>query len=261
MNRRLLAALIGLGAGVLLAGAYVALLYARVPLRPEWVVGGAAAIVFAGAVAVFALVAMDRPSYGGIRPTFPLNEEPATRFIFPFKGGDLLQIVARADMSVGEMLVRFGDAFKTPAENMTKPISLTIKGSAKKPFSTITLEQLFLALKPFNLQHVVLVNDKDDFVGYIPGRRALKEFAGDKPEEKITKFIVKVLADPSAGGVLRDIGGITRDDTINETDTARDAEGKVWANDNVHGLVVHRHLKPIGVISKVDVLRVNAGRP
>jgi len=204
---------------------------------------------------------MDRPAYGAIRPNFPLNEEPATRFIFPFRAPEILQIVARADMSVGEILVRYGDAFKLPPEQMTKPISLIVKGSAKKPFATLTLEQLFLALKPFNLLHVVLLNDKDEFVGYIPGKRALKEFGGEKPDEKITKFIVKVLANPADGGVLRDIGGITSADTINETETARDAEGKIWANENVHGLIVHRHLKPIGVISKVDVLRVNAGRP
>ncbi len=31
------------------------------------------------------------------------------------------------------------------------------------------------------------------------------------------------------------------------------------ANEKVQGLILHKQLKPVGFISKVDVLRINAG--
>ena len=261
MGKRLLAALIGIGAGLSLVGAYFGAQSAGIFLRPELVVAGGAALAFAAAVAVFALLAMDRPAYRGVRGTLWLNEEPATEFIFPFKGPDVVPLLAKPEMSIGEILARNDAAFTGRTDAADKAVTLTIKGSAKKPFAALTLQQLFLALKPFQLLHVLLVSEKNEFVGYIPGKRALVEFAGEKTDEKIGKYIVKVLDDPSKSTVLREINGVSRDDTIGDTDDARHAEAKIWANDSVQGLVIHRHLKPFGYISKVDVLRLNAGRP
>jgi hypothetical protein len=260
MKKRLVAALIGVGAGGLAVGAYYAASQTGIHLRPEMVVAAAAVLAFASAVSVFALVAMDRPSYSGARATLLLNEEPATGFIFSFKGPNTAPILARPDMSVGEMLVRYGDAFRNPPDQMTKAIVLTLKGSSKKPFASITLQQLFLTLKPFHLEHVLLTNERGDFIGYIPGKRASKEFTGDKAVESIDKFIVKILENPSDSAKLREIGGANSDDTVAETDNTQSAEAKIWANDNVQGLVIHHKLKPAGFISKVDVLRLNVGR-
>jgi hypothetical protein len=259
MKRRLLAVAIGLGAGLLLLGAYLAALNAGIHLRPDLVVAGSAALVFAGAVALFALVTMDRPAFRSARAALPLNEDPAKEYIYFFRGPATLQISARPDMSVGEMLVRFGDDFKAPPEKMTKAITVTLKGSPKKPFATITLQQLFAVLKPYNLEHVLLMDDKDAFVGYVPGKRAKTEFTGDKAMENIDKFIVKVLTRTSESAVLRDLGGVTGDDTIKESETAFDAQAQLWKNEKVQGLIVQRKLKPVGFISKVDVLRINAG--
>ena len=261
MTRKALwAALCGVGACGLLLGAYYGALRSGIHIPSDILTATAAALVFGGAIAVFALVLMDRPFHSGARARLLLNEEPATDFIFSFRGANTLPIQARADMSVGEMLVRHGDAFKAAPDKMTKAIVLSIKGSAKKPFASITLHQLFLALKPLQLQHVLLLNEKDEFVGYIPGKRALKEFGGDKAVENIDKFIVAVLANPSGSAVLREIGGATADDTVGENEDTQHAEGKIWANDNVQGLVIHNKLRPVGYISKVDVLRLNVGR-
>ena len=259
MMRRLLAALIGVGAGVLLLGGYYGALRAGLHVRPDLMFVGAAALAFAGAVAVFSLVAMDRPAFRSSRAALLLNEDPAKEYVFPFRGANILQVLARPDMSVGEMLVRFGDDFKSPPDQMSKTIVVAIKGSARKPFPSMTLQQLFAVLKPYNLEHVLLSSEKDDFIGYIPGKRAAKEFTGDKAAEAIDKYIVKVLADPSGCAVLRDVGGVTRDDTIAETANAFQAQAKLWSNEKIQGLVLHRHLKPVGFISKVDVLRINAG--
>jgi hypothetical protein len=259
MKRRLLAVAIGFGAGLLLLGAYLAALNAGIHLRPDLVMAGSAALVFAGAVALFALVTMDRPAFRSARAALPLNEDPAKEYIFFFRGPATLQITARPDMSVGEMLVRFGDAFKATPDKMTKPITVTLKGSAKKPFAAMTLQQLFAVLKPFNLEHVLLMDDRDELVGYIPGKRALKEFTDDKAKENIDKFVVNVLIRPMESPVLRELGGLTGDDTIKESETAFDAAAQLWKNEKVQGLIVQRKLKPVGFISKVDVLRINAG--
>jgi hypothetical protein len=259
MKKRLLAVAIGLGAGLVLAAAYGALLYFGIPLKPEWIIGGTASLVFAGAVAVFSLVAMDRPAFRPARAALVLNEDPAKEFVFYFRAPEMLQITAKPDMAVGEMLVRFGDAFKAGPEKMTKAISLTIKGGTKKPFATITLQQLFALLKPFNLEHVLLTNDKDEFVGYIPGKRALKEFGGDKAMEAIDKYIVKLLMNPQESAILRELGGATAEDTFDETGYAMDAQARIWANEKLTGLILHSKLKPVGFISKLDLLRINAG--
>lgn len=260
MKKRLQAAAIGVGAGALALGAYYWALHSGIHIPSELLVAAAAALAFAGTVAVFALVVMDRPAFGGARATLLLNEEPATKYVFAFRGPDVVPVLARPDMSVGEMLVRHGDTFRSPQSPPNKTIALTIKGSGKRPFAGVTLQQLFLTLKPFALEHVLLMSDRDAFVGYIPGRRALKEFAGDRAVENIDKYIVKVLADPGQSAVLREIGGVTDDDTVGETDNTQHAEAKIWANDNVQGLVIYRKLRPVGFISKVDVLRLNVGR-
>ncbi|MEJ0044033.1 MAG: hypothetical protein WDM81_18265 [Rhizomicrobium sp.] len=259
MWKRLLAALIGVGAGLAMAGAYFGALSAGIHLRPDMVVAVGAACVFAGAVAVFALVAMDRPAFRSARQGIVLNEDPAKEYVFAFRGTDTLQVTARPEQSIGEIFVRFGDTFKTPPEQMRKSIVVSIKGSDKKPFLWMTLHQIFMMLKPYNVEHVLLSNEKDAFIGYIPGKRAMKDFTGEKAMDAIDKYLVKVLQTPADCAVLRELGGATRDDTIAETDNAFQAQAKLWANEKMQGLVLHKHLKPVGYISKVDVLRINAG--
>lgn len=259
MMNRLWAALTGIGAGAMLFGAYVAFQSYGGHIPPDLTIVGAAAVVFASAVAVFALTIMDKPAYRGGRPALKLNEEPATEYIFPFRGENVAQIIAKPEMPLAMVLARFGETFKRASSEMTKDITVTLKASNRMPFPTITLQQLFLTLKPFKLEHVLLLSDKDEFIGYIPGRRASKEFTGDNAAEKITKYIVNVLDKPDTCAVIREIGGAPEADTVKDTDTALYAEGMLWANESVSGLVVRRKSRPVGYISKVDVLRLKAG--
>ena len=156
--------------------------------------------------------------------------------------------------------MRFGDAFKAPPDKMTKPVVVTLRASPKGDFSHQALLQLFAAVGPYNLEHVILLDEKGDFLGYIPGKRAKKEFVGEKALANIEKFIIAVFKKPGENlGLLRELGGATRDDTIEQSDTSMNAQAKLWANDKVQGLIVHQHLKPVGFISRMDVLRINAG--
>ncbi|HWA89194.1 MAG TPA: hypothetical protein VG889_04120 [Rhizomicrobium sp.] len=256
MRRQVLAALAGVGAGALLFALLVLLQEAGG--RPELTFIAGAAVIFASAVAVFVL---HRPAYGTARATLKLNEDPATQFIYPFRGENIAQIVARPETPLAMVLARFGDTFKRAPAEMTREITVTLKGSKKGPFPTLTLQQLFLTLKPFWLEHVLLVDAGEQFVGYIPGKRALKEFTGDNAADKITKYVVNPIEKPDEAGVLREIGGAPEADTVRDTDDARYAEAMLWANESVNGLVVKRRAKPVGFISKVDILRLNAGRP
>ena len=258
-KRRWLAALIGVGAGAVAFGGYIGATYAGIHLNPEIVVAAAGALAFAAAVAVFSLLVMDRPSYGGAKSPIWLNEEPATQFVFPFKNENTCAMDVTPDMSLAQIMARYQDDLSPREDRPKKAITLTLKASPKgKSFSTVTLQQLFQMLKPLSLQHVLLVTPKGQFIGYIPGKKAISEFASDKSDEKIGKYIVKLMDDQGKSSILREINGASGDDTIAETDDSRHAEAKVWANEGVQGFVIHRHLKPVGYISKGDLLKLNA---
>jgi hypothetical protein len=261
-KRRWLAALIGVGAGAVAFGGYAGATYAGIHLNPEIVVAAAGILAFAAAVAVFSLLIMDKPSYGGVKAPIWLNEAPATEYIFPFKGAQYAALDITPEMSMAQIMARYQDVLSPREGEPKKTITLTLKASAKdKSFSTVTLQQLFQMLKPLSLMHVLLVNPKGQFIGYIPGKRAITEFAGDKTDEKIGKYLVKLLDDPEKSPILREISGVAGDDTVAETDDSRHAEAKIWANEGVQGFVIHRRLKPVGYISKGDLLKLNARWP
>jgi hypothetical protein len=258
-RRRWLAALIGVVAGAVAFGGYIGATYAGIHIRPELIEVAGAALAFAAAVAVFSLMVMDKPSYAGAKSPIWLNEEPATEFIFPFKSENTCAMEVTPDMSLVQIMARYQDDLSPREDKAKRAITLTLKASPKgKSFSTVTLQQLFQMMKPLSLAHVLLVDAKGRFIGYIPGKKAISEFASDKSDEKIGKYIVKLMEYPDKSSMLREINGASGDDTIAETDDSRHAEAKVWANEGVQGFVIHRHLKPVGYISKGDLLKLNA---
>lgn len=257
-GRTLWAALSGVGAGILLMAAYVAARRAGIQIPVEMVVAAAGALAFAGAVAVFTLFALDKRASARVLTAPRLNEPQVKEFISFFREPEKLQILARPDMLIGEVLVRLGDAFKGAPDKMEKKVVLTLRGGKKAPFNTDVLKRVFATLAPFKLEHVLLLGDGDEFIGYIPGDRAKKDFSGPDADVKIGKCIIDVFAHPSEVTALRAMGGISRDDTIPETDDVRSAAAKLWANSAVQALVIHRHLKPVGVIDKFGVLSLTS---
>jgi len=286
MARRWLAALIGVCAGALAFGGYIFAPRAGIHISPDVVVAAGAALAFAAAVAVFSLVVIDRPATAGAKSPIWLNEAPATEYIAHFRGANATAMDATPEMSLAQIMARYQDDMAPRDGKPMRAITLTLRASpTHKGFSTVLLQQLFLALKPLSLQHVLLVSRRGQFIGYIPGKRAIVEFAGDRTDEKIGKYIVKLLErrddeppkqmdirqatdtdgkpqkNPDRTTILREIGGAAGQDTIADNDDSRHAEAKVWADESVHGFVVHSHLKPTGYISKADLLRLNVRWP
>jgi hypothetical protein len=261
MGRIAIPAIVWVLAVAVMAAAYLGAPHAGIHIDAENAMAFAAIGTFATSLAVFTLVA--RNASGSLAMPYQktrLSEMPAAQKVSLFKDSEKLQVVAKPDMSVGEILVKHGDVFKSLPENMDKRIVLTIKGSKKSIFNPITLKQLFESMSPFKLEHVLLMND-DKFVGYIPGERAVKEFTGKDAETNIANYIVKVLGKAENEDVLRKLDGVTSDDTVDEKDNIRHAVIKFYANDSVPGLVVHRQLQPVGYITKVDLLTLTSTEP
>ena len=63
-----------------------------------------------------------------------------------------------------------------------------------------------------------------------------------------------MFANPSETKALKAMNGATTADVVAETDNIRQAVIKFNADETVQELIVHRHLKPIGVITKSDLL-------
>lgn len=260
MKKSWIAPLSGVVAGLVVAGAWFGAPYFGVHLQPATLVAVAAILAFATSTATFALLATNSASNGVVRAALNLDEKPATRFIFPFKSENLSQIFMRPETPLAMALARFGNAFDRPAAEMNKGIIVTLRASKRGSFPTTTLQQLFKVLKSFKLEHVLLLDEGGAFVAYIPGGRALKEFAGDNAAEKITKYIATVLDNADRSNVVREIGGASQSDTIKSSQDISDAEKELWKNDSAQGLVVLNKLKPFGYISRLDVLTLHAGQ-
>ncbi|MEI9993894.1 MAG: hypothetical protein WDM91_04810 [Rhizomicrobium sp.] len=256
MKRIAIAAAVGIATVVLLAAAYFLPPYLGWHVDPSKVVAASAILATGASLAAFLLVAMGRPPVvARVAEASPLDKDPVKQFVALFREPEPLTITAMPGQSVGEMTVRLGDLLKNPEKNAAKPILLTIKDSKKDVFNPVRLKELFEKLKPFTgFQHILLLNDKGDFIGYLPAETAKKDFTGENAETKIAKFIVDILAHPDKSDTLRSMKGAGQDDTIAETADIRDATKKMWANDKVQGLVVYRRLKPVGVIDKQSIL-------
>ncbi len=214
----------------------------------------AGALAFGASTAALLVVALNRPATARPYQRTKLNEMPVTQKISLFADADKISITARPEQSVGEILVRYGDTFKTPPDKIEKKIVLTLKGSKKAEFNPVVLRQLFATLAPFKLEHVVLMQDGETFVGYIPGKRAAADFSGANAETKIADSVIKVLANPAETKALKAMTGATMDDVVADTDNIRQAVIKFNADETVQELIVHKHLKPVGVITKSDLL-------
>jgi hypothetical protein len=261
MRNSWIALLIGAAAGSVMAGAWIGAPYMGLHVQPATLVAVAAILAFATSIATFALLATNKPDHGASRATLNLDEKPATAFIFPFRSENLSQIVLKPETPLAMALARFGTTFERPSSEMSRNIMVTLKASRRMPFPTTTLQQLFLMLKSFKVQHVLLVDDKDRFVAYIPGARALKEFTGGDAADKITKYVVRVLLNPDSSEIVHEIGGNAQSDTIKTSQDVGDARKELWKDETVQGLVVLRKMKPVGYISRLDVLKLHAGLP
>ena len=176
---------------------------------------------------------------------------------FPTTG---LRLVVRPDTAIEEL-----DVCRNPSSYTDKNIFLVIKKSTgKSVFNPVILKRLFERLSGFgNFAHVLLVNEHDEYIGYIPAGYVRRELlSAEDTESQIAKYIVNVLASPRGSDVLRQISGqisgLSVDECIPDNETVSAALKKVTEG-LFRGLVVFkdtRNRKPIGVIWSEDLIKL-----
>lgn len=262
MRRVAIAAGVGVIAGLLVAGVYFGAPLVGFHFDVSVLVALAAILAFASSVAAFTLSALGRPVGGRAHASTRMTESPVWEFITPFKERGVIALVVRPGMAVEHVLMRHQSVFDNPGANADRKFLVTLKKTKKglEPFNPVVLKALFEKLKPFSKsEHVLLLNEHDEFMGYIPWEKAIKEFTGDNAETKINKNIVEVLDDPSKSTRLRTIGGMATQDSISDTASIHEAAKKTWYDDPMHGLVVYhgdRNRKLVGVIARNSVLQL-----
>jgi len=251
----------GLAAAVLLTAVYFAAPLAGIDVRAP-LVAIAACLAAGYAIAGLIHLSFHNPALGKAYASSRLNEEPVVRFVLPFREPGTVAVLALPNLTLDVMLLRNGSMFKEPGKHTDKKVFLTIKKAKKEVFNPVVLRSLFEAIKPFEKsEHVLLVNEHDEVVGYIPWARAAREFVGENAETKIRKYILDVLDDPAKSVELRKLDGMGADDIISDSATIHEAARMTWFHDPLHGLVVYsgkRNRKPIGVINKNALLQLIA---
>ena len=253
MNKVAISCAIGAGAGLALAGAYVGAPYAGVTLTPPAVMVFAAVVAFGSSIALLTMFAFAKPEKKKAPSTRRLRDLGADDFAhFPTAGA---RIVVRPDSAIEEL-----DVVRKPSAYTKKDIFLTIrKSSGKTVFNPILLKRLFVALKDFeSFIHILLVNEHDEYIGYIPAAYARAFLIGSDAETRIVKYIVDVLANPGYSVVLREINGLAMKECISDDDLVSSAQRRV-TEDHLRGLVVFkdkRNRKPLGVIYEEDLVKL-----
>ena len=257
MNKTAISIAIGFAAGLALAAAYIGAPYAGLAFSPAQVMVAAAAILFGSAVALLTLSAFPKPDKKKARSSKRLSDLGVDDYShFPTSG---LRIVLRPDTVIEEL-----DVVRNPSSYTDKSIFLIIKkSSGKSVFNPVLIQRLFEKLSGFqNFIHILLVNEHDEYIGYLPAAYARMSLIGENAESLIRKYIVNVLASPCGSDVLRQISGqipgLPVDECISDSETVSAALKKVTEG-LFRGLVVFkdtRSRKPIGVIWSEDLIKL-----
>ena len=262
MNKIAVAVLSVFAVVLVLPGTWYGARYLGHPLDLSIMAAMAAVLAASCSVALVAVSLFGRPVGGHAYQATRLSEDPVWRFIVPFKEAAALPLLVRPGLPADILLMRNERIFKNPSENADRKIVMTIKKAKKggPVFNPVVLKELFGKLKDFTKsEHVILINEHDEFMGYIPWASAVKDFTGDNAETKIVKNIVEVFDDPSKSTRLRAMGGMATQDLISDADTIHEAAKKTWNDDPMHGLVVYhanRNRKLVGIIARNAVLQL-----
>jgi hypothetical protein len=234
--------------GIAVAAAVMAAPYAGVQIPLPLLMQGAAALSLGAAAAVLARAVLDRPQHRTLHADLGkmrLKKVPGLIDRFP-TGSGTLQLSVRPDSKVESL-----DVFKHPAQYTNKDIVVSLKASSSTSFNPVELKKLFLALRDqLGFLHLVLLDKHDEFVGYIPGFAAKREFTGPGAEGMIAKYVADVFADPANSVYLRQIDGAGKVDTISNDAKVSDAVEKV--SGGFRTLVVLEggsHRRPIGLVN------------
>jgi hypothetical protein len=262
MKAQFLAPVVGVVAVLLLAAAYFAPPYLGLPLDPAKVLAVGVILAAGASLAALVFAAMNTagPMGGRVSTHSPLDQPPVKPFVALFRDPDFSTVTVTATPGdpAGDILARHSDLVKSPEKNADKRILLQIK-AGRKTFNPLDIKGVFVALTALpHFYHILLMSEKDEYVGYIPVEGCRKAFTGENAETKITKYIVDVLASPKKSEELRELKGAAQDDTVEQSIDIRDAAQKMRLNEKVQALVVCRKSKPIGVIDKQSVLTLTS---
>jgi CBS domain-containing protein len=255
MNKVAISALVGSAAALALSAAYLGAPYIGYHIDPATLVAAAAIVAFGSAVAVLTLSALSKPEKKKPKKSRELRDLAVADYAHFPTGG--LRIVLRSDSVIDEF-----DVVRNPKNYEKKDIFLVIKkSSGKSVFNPVLIKRLFVTLKDFeNFLHILLVNEHDEYVGYIPAAYVRWHMVGDDAETKIVRYVIEVLNDPKSNSIrLREINGLSMDEAVSDNETVAVAL-KTVSEGLFRGLVVfknRRNRKPVGVIYEEDLVKLN----
>lgn len=254
MNKVAISALIGIAVG----GAAMAAPYAGYTIPLPMLMQGAAALCLGAAAAVLTLAlankAEDKPTGNKLLPLQLKNAESLFDK-FPGRAG-ALDLTIRPDQKL-----EYLDFMKHPYKYQDNDITVRLKASSGSKFNPVDLKRLFEALaNQRGFIHLLLLDKKDEFVGYLPGFAAKREFTGTQAVSNIAKYIVDIFDDDSQSALLSDIGGAGKADIISDEVKVNDVLTKMAGG--FRRLVILKngyHRRPIGVIDFGELLSGTLG--
>jgi hypothetical protein len=252
MRRIAVSAAVGVLAGVLLAGAYLLAPRLGIALSHSLIMVIAAATAFGSSVTAIALSlgkAAERTGPGGV---MTLQLKRAANMMEKFPGRDgALDLTLRADQKVDQL-----EVVKNPESYKTKDITLRLKGGGSGRFNPIDLVALFRALNQQpGFIHLLLLDKNDEFIGYLPGFAAKREFTSGAAESAVAKYLIRVFEDDSQSAMLPQIDGAGKFDIISDEAKVSDVLAKMAGG--FRRLVVLKngyHRRPIGLVNFSDLM-------
>ena len=239
--------------GIAAAGAVMVAPYAGVHITPAQMMMIAAALSVGAAVAVLTRTVADK-AIGKSRKDLLLSSQlkEAGQLIARFPhGGDMLSLSIKPDTLIDRL-----EVVDNPGKCITRDIMVALKNSGSTKFNPVELKRLFMALKDQpGFIHLVLLDSHGEFVGYIPGFYAKREFTGPNAEVQIAKYVDDVFADDNNSVNLRQIEGAGKSDII--SDEAKISEAIVKMAGGFRRLIVLRrgyHRRPIGLVNFSDLM-------
>ncbi|MBI3677703.1 MAG: hypothetical protein HY243_13930 [Proteobacteria bacterium] len=249
MNKVVISALIGIA----VAAAAMAAPAFGYPVPLPTLMAAAAAISLGAAMAVLTSMAMSKPSgktSGDILLSSQIKSVKGLIIPFP-KGGGAVSLSIRPETKPESL-----EVVKNPGSYTSKDVMVTLRsGNSNEKFNPVVLKQIFLSLlQQPNFVHLLLIDKHDEFVGYIPGFSAKREFTGSHAEIQIASYVDNVFLTDSEEKYensvnLRQLGGAGSLDTISSEAKVLDVTAKILGG--FRCLVVlerGNHRRPMGVV-------------
>lgn len=253
MNRVAVSALIG----VFVAGGAMALPYFGIHIPQPILMAAPTALMMGAAAAVLARTTLDAAATKTgkeILGSTQLKKAANVISKFPDSKG-YLSLSIRPDTKVDSL-----EVVKNPVNYTSKDIVVSLKASSDR-FNPVELKRLFAALRDQpGFVHMLLLDKREEFVGYIPGFYAKREFSGAQAETLMAKYVIDIFAEPDKSVYLRDIEGAANVDVISDEAKISDAIEKM-AGSFRRLVVLHggKHRKPVGLVNFGDLMGQTLG--